>query len=57
MTLELIILILNSLACIIFFATLLKYKIEDLGKFYPIAACICWFNEAICISNLINSLR
>ena len=56
MTLELIILILNSLACIIFFATLLKYKIDDLGKFYPIAACICWFNEALCISNLINSL-
>lgn len=56
MTLELIILILNSLACVIFFATLLKYKIEDLGKFYVVCAFVCWFNEALCISNLINSL-
>ncbi len=56
MTLELIILILNSLGCIIFFATLLKYKLEDLGKFYLGCAFICWFNEALCISNLINSL-
>lgn len=56
MTLEVIILILNSLACVIFITTLTKYKIEDLGKFYTVCAFICWFNEAICLSNLINSL-
>lgn len=56
MTLELIILILNTLACIIFICTLMKYKIEDLGKFYAVCAFICWFNEALCISNLINSM-
>lgn len=56
MTLELILLILNTIACVIFLVNLLKHKVEDVGYFYVVCAFICWFNEALCISNLINSL-